>query len=232
MRKLLIVILILLSSSISIAQSITKPASKKFELNVSGQACSGFVLNGFTSTDILLASIGFINPPTGTTFNITTTAGLTPASGFTLTGNKARLVFTGTMANINNALASLKINTGATAGNVQISVSATLNPTGFYYNPINGHFYKPITTGASYTAARAASLLTTFKGQTGYLVTITSADENSFIFVNVPQANIWFAATDEVIDGRSGYPCPHQHPTGGSHQPLFPPGDGGGRLGR
>ena len=201
MKKLLVIILILLSSSISIAQSITQPASKKFELNVSGQACSGFVLNGFTSTDVLLASIGFINPPAGTTFNLTTTTGLTPASGFTLTGNKARLVFTGTQANINNALASLKINTGATAGNVQISVSATLNPTGFYYNPINGHFYKPITTGDTYTGARAASLLTTFKGQTGYLVTITSADENSFIFANVPQANIWFAATDEVIDG-------------------------------
>ena len=202
MRKLLVVILILLSSSISIAQSITQPTARKFELNVSGQACSGFVLNGFTSTDILLASIGFINPPAGTTFNLTTTTGLTPASGFTLTGNKARLVFTGTMANINTALASLKINTGATAGNVQISVSATLNPTGFYYNPINGHFYKPVTPGDSYTGARAASLLTTFKGQTGYLVTITSADENAFIYSNVPQQNIWFAATDEVVDGR------------------------------
>jgi hypothetical protein len=201
MRKLLVVILILLSSSISIAQSITQPAARKFELNVSGQACSGFVLNGFTSTDILLASIGFINPPAGTTFNLTTTTGLTPASGFTLSGNKSKLVFTGTMANINNALATLKINTGATAGSVQVSVSATINPTGFYYNPINGHFYKPVTPGNSYTGARAASLLTTFKGQTGYLVTITSADENSFIFVNVPQANIWFAATDEVKDG-------------------------------
>jgi hypothetical protein len=201
MKKLLVVIIILLSSSISIAQSITQPAARKFELNVSGQACSGFVLNGFTSTDILLASIGFINPPAGTTFNLTTTTGLTPASGFTLSGNKSKLVFTGTMANINNALATLKINTGATAGSVQVSVSATINPTGFYYNPINGHFYKPVTPGNSYTGARAASLLTTFKGQTGYLVTITSADENSFIFVNVPQANIWFAATDEVKDG-------------------------------
>jgi hypothetical protein len=202
MRKLLVVILILLCSSISIAQSITQPTARKFELNLSGQACSGFVLNGFTSTDILLASIGFINPPTGTTFNLTTTTGLSPASGFTLSGNKSKLVFTGTMANINNALATLKINTGATAGSVQVSVSATINPTGFYYNPINGHFYKPVTTGTTYTGARAASLLSTFKGQTGYLVTITSADENSFIFVNVPQANIWFAATDEVIDGR------------------------------
>jgi hypothetical protein len=202
MRKLLVVILILLSGSISIAQSITQPAARKFELNVSGQACSGFVLNGFTSTDVLLASIGFINPPAGTTFNLTTTTGLSPASGFTLSGNKSKLVFTGTMANINNALATLKINTGATAGSVQVSVSATINPTGFYYNPINGHFYKPVTTGVTYTAARAAALTTTFKGQTGYLVTITSADENSFIFVNVPQANIWFAATDEVTDGR------------------------------
>jgi hypothetical protein len=202
MKKLLVVILILLSSSISIAQSITQPASKKFELNVSGQACSGFVLNGFTSTDILLASIGFINPPAGTTFNLTTTTGLTPASGFTLTGNKGRLVFTGTQANINAALATLKINTGATAGSVQVSVSATVNPPGFYYNPINGHFYQPVTTGATYTAARAASLLATFKGQQGYLVTITSADEDAFIFSNVPQSNIWFALTDEASEAR------------------------------
>jgi len=201
MRKLLVVILILLCSSISIAQSITQPTARKFELNVSGQACSGFVLNGFTSTDILLASIGFINPPSGTTFSLTTTTGLSPASGFNFTGNKSKLVFTGTMANINAALATLKINTGSVAGSVQVSVSATINPTGYYYNPINGHFYKPVTTGVTYTAARAASLLTSFKGQTGYLVTITSADENSFIFSNVPQPNIWFAATDEVIDG-------------------------------
>jgi hypothetical protein len=202
MKKLLVVILILLSSSISIAQSITQPTARKFELNLSGQACSGFVLNGFTSTDILLASIGFINPPAGTTFNLTTTTGLTPASGFTLTGNKGRLVFTGTMANINNALATLKINTGATAGSVQVSVSATVNPPGFYYNPINGHFYQPVTTGATYTAARAASLLATFKGQQGYLVTITSADEDAFIFSNVPQSNIWFALTDEASEAR------------------------------
>jgi len=201
MKKLLVIILILLSSSISIAQSITQPTARKFELNVSGQACSGFVLNGFTSTDVLLASIGFINPPTGTTFSLTTTTGLTASSGFTLSGNKSKLVFTGTMANINAALATLKINTGTVAGSVQVSVSATINPTGFYYNPINGHFYKPIPTGAYYTAARAASLLTTFKGQTGYLVTITSADEDAFIYANIPQSNIWFALTDEITEG-------------------------------
>jgi hypothetical protein len=106
------------------------------------------------------------------------------------------------MTSINTALTSLKINTGSVVGNVKLSVAATINPTGFYYNGVNGHFYKPVTAGTTYTGARAASLLTTFKGQTGYLVTITSASENAFIFANVPQANIWFAATDEVTDGR------------------------------
>jgi hypothetical protein len=106
------------------------------------------------------------------------------------------------MTNINNALNSLKINTGGTLGNVQISVSATVNPVGYYYNPINGHFYRPISAGNTYTGARAASLLTTFKGQTGYLVTITSADEDAFIFNNVPQSQIWFALTDEASEGQ------------------------------
>jgi hypothetical protein len=106
------------------------------------------------------------------------------------------------MVNINNALTSLKVNTGSVIGNVQLSVAATVNPTGFFYNGTNGHFYRPISVGNSYTGARAAALNTTFKGQQGYLVTITSADEDAFIFNNVPQGNIWFALTDEVTEGR------------------------------
>jgi Cohesin domain/Lectin C-type domain len=197
-----VTILFLLLSFLATGQSVTAPVAKSFSVNTTGQDASGFILNGFTSTDILLTSISLVTFPTGTTFNLNTTTGLTAASGFTLTGTKTRLVVTGTMANINTALASLKINTGTTKGTIKISVAATINPTGYYYNGVNGHFYKPVTTGTTYTSARAASLTTTFKGQTGYLVTITSASENAFIFSNVPQANIWFAATDEVIDGK------------------------------
>jgi hypothetical protein len=200
--KKLIVVLFLLTSFLGFGQSVSAPDSKSFIQSTTGQNASGFVLSGFSSTATLLASISLVNPPSGTTFVLNTTTGLTAASGFTLSGNKTRLVVTGTMSSINTALTSLKINTGSVKGNVVLSVAATVNPTGFYYNGVNGHFYKPVTTGVTYTAARAASLLTTFKGQTGYLVTITSADENAFIFTNVPQANIWFAATDEVIDGR------------------------------
>jgi len=43
--------------------------------------------------------------------------------------------------------------------------------------------------------------LQSFKGQTGYLVTITSADEQNFIIANVPQNNIWFALSDRLQEG-------------------------------
>ena len=198
MKKLLTILL--LFPFTLFGQSITAPPGRTYQVNVSGQDASGFVISGF-GTETLLTSISLVNPPSGTTFNITTITGLTAASGFTLTGNKTRLVFTGTIANVNSALASLKVNTGSILGNVQISVATTVNPAGFFYNGVNGHFYRPISAGNTYTGARAAALATTFKGQQGYLVTITSADEDAFIFNNVPQTNIWFALTDEVSEG-------------------------------
>jgi hypothetical protein len=200
--KQILVTLFLFISFLGFGQSVSAPDSKSFTQSTAGQDGSGFVLSGFTTTSTLLASISLINPSTNTTFYLTSTTGLTAASGFTLTGNKTRLVVTGTMASINTALASLKINTGSVVGNVQLSVAATVNPVGYFYNGVNGHFYKPISTGATYTNARAASLLTTFKGQKGYLVTITSADEDAFIFANVPQSSIWFALTDEASEAR------------------------------
>ena len=201
MRNYLVILFLLICSSV-MSQSITSAPARIFQNNTNSQDASGFILNGFNSSDVLLASVGLVNPPAGTTFSITTSTGLSFATGYNSWTNRTRLAFTGTMANINNALNSLKINTGGTLGNVQISVSATVNPVGFYYNPTNGHFYRPISTGNTYTGARAASLLTTFKGETGYLVTITSADEDAFIFNNVPQSQIWFALTDEASEGQ------------------------------
>jgi hypothetical protein len=202
MKKIFVTLLFLLTSFLGFGQSVSAPDSKSFLPSTTGQDASGFVLSGFTSTSTLLASISLVNPPSGTTFNLTTTTGLTAASGFTLSGNKTRLVVTGTMANINTALASLKVNTGSVRGNVALSVAATVNPTGYFYNGVNGHFYRPISTGATYINARTLASQQTFKGQQGYLVTITSADEDAFIFNNVPQSNIWFALTDEASEAR------------------------------
>jgi hypothetical protein len=204
MKKLVTLLFLILIVNLGFGQVVNAPDPKSFIVNTASQDASGFELTGFSSTATLLASVSLVNPPNGTTFYLNTTTGLTAASGFILSGNKTKLVITGTMASINTALASLKINTGTITGDINISVAATINPDGFYYNGTNGHFYKPITLQAdrtSYTNARSRSLLTTFKGQTGYLVTITSADEDAFIFANVPAINVWFAATDETTDG-------------------------------
>jgi hypothetical protein len=72
---------------------------------------------------------------------------------------------------------------------------------GYYYNATNGHFYRPISTTATYTNSKVLAAQQTFKGQTGYLVTITSADEQNFIIANVPQNNIWFALSDRLQEG-------------------------------
>jgi hypothetical protein len=200
--KHILVTLFLLISFLGFGQSVSAPDSKSFLPSTTGQDASGFSLSGFGSTSTLLASISLINPSTNTTFYLNTTTGLTAASGFTLSGNKVRLVVTGTMADINTALTSLKVNTGSVVGNVQLSVAATVNPVGYFYNGVNGHFYRPISTGATYTNARTLASQQTFKGQQGYLVTITSASEDAFIFANVPQSSIWFALTDEVEEAR------------------------------
>ena len=199
MRRLLTILFALFSLT-SIAQSITAPPGRTYQVSTSGQDASGFVISGFTS-ETLLTSIGLVNPPSGTTFSITTTTGLSFATGYNTWSNITRISFTGTQANVNNALASLKINTGSTLGNVQISVSTTINPSGYYYNATNGHFYRPIATGATYTDSKILAAQQTFKGQTGYLLTITSADEQNFIIANVPQNNIWFALSDRLQEG-------------------------------
>ena len=200
--RILLTLILLIVTSLGFGQQVNAPDPKEFIVNTSGQNASGFSLSGFNSTDILLCAIGLPVSPSGTTFYITTTAGLTASVGYTLTGNKTRLTFTGTQSNINDALSSLKVNTTGTEGNIQISVSATVNPTGYYYLPTNGHFYRPISTGANFADAITLSSQQTFKGQQGYLVTITSSDEDLFIFNNVPQSNIWFAADDRTTEGR------------------------------
>ena len=99
------------------SQSISAPVGRTYQINTSGQDASGFIVNGFTS-ETLLTSVGLVNPPAGVTFSITTTAGLSFATGYNSWSNITRISFTGTQSNINNALASLKINTGSSTGNV------------------------------------------------------------------------------------------------------------------
>jgi hypothetical protein len=201
MRKFLLSVLLILTTIAAIAQSVIAPTASSYVQNTTNQNASGFSISGFNATATLLVTVGLVNPPSGTTLRFSTTSGVTASTGYTLTSNFTRISFTGTQANINTVLASLLVNTGSTPGNLYIAVTATENPAGYFYLPTNGHFYRPISTGAFYTSAKAAAAATTFRGQTGYLVTITSADEDAFIFNNVPQSQIWFALSDAAQEG-------------------------------
>jgi len=209
LSSLLIVLLFLFSHNLSFAQSVTAPAARQFAANTANQDASGFVLQGFNASDVLLASVGLVNPPAGTSLNIGTTTGLTLSTGYTSWTGFTRLSFTGTMANVNAALASLQVSTGAVLADLKISVSATVNPAGYFYLPTNGHFYQPVSwpsTGASggasvYTTIKNNAAASSFRGQQGYLVTITNQDEQNFINANVPGSNILIALTDQVTEG-------------------------------
>lgn len=201
MRKLLFAIIGILISLSVFSQSVSSPTATSYTQSTNNQVVSGFSISGFNTSATLLITIGLVNPPSGTTLRLNTTTGITASTGYTITSNFTRISFTGTQANINTVLSSLRLNTGSTPGNVYIAVTATENPVGYFYLPSNGHFYRPISTGAFYTAAKAAAAATTFKGQTGYLVTITSSDEDAFIYNNVPQSQIWFALSDATQEG-------------------------------
>jgi hypothetical protein len=74
--------------------------------------------------------------------------------------------------------------------------------TGWVLNPDNGHYYKFVAVELDWTDALLAA--PTIDGAGGYLVTVTSANENAFI-QNLMAANgslpVWLGASDHVTDG-------------------------------
>jgi hypothetical protein len=105
----------------------------------------------------------------------------------------------GTQAQVNAALKLLQ--TKITAGQEKVDISIDVQPGGAVYNPENGHFYKVYSEGAkTWSAAKSAAESKTFEGMQGYLVTITSAEENAFISSKVA-ADSWLGGSDAAEDG-------------------------------
>lgn len=71
------------------------------------------------------------------------------------------------------------------------------------YNPSNNHYYQRVTSPTYITwhdAANAASA-SNYLGMQGYLITITSLQENNFVSQLV-NSNTWIGATDELVEGQ------------------------------
>ena len=87
---------------------------------------------------------------------------------------------------------------GSGASNVPVKLYKRTTPTlnGFTsQNNYNGHSYYRSTGSMTWTAARQACA-----NMGGYLVTVTSAAENNFIFNLWPSG--WIGLTDEVVEGQ------------------------------
>lgn len=65
----------------------------------------------------------------------------------------------------------------------------------------NGHYYEFISAATGFDQALAAAAGSSFNGQQGYLATVTSADEQAFIFGSVTSSATWFSGSDREIEG-------------------------------
>jgi hypothetical protein len=196
-------------ASAATVSTITVPGpthvSASATTNITGLSVGGLVTGSTYQVALSLSSI-----PTGASLKLPTTAGLTASYGFTSGSNTfssfSTITFSGLLANVNTALAALQYVSGATTGSPTVQVTVSSLDTNYALNGYNGHFYVSNETlglaNATYTNARATAKLQSYRGLTGYLTTITSAGENTFISNNIANAsNIIFGATDELVEG-------------------------------
>lgn len=120
---------------------------------------------------------------------------------------------TGTVTNLNNALATLRyqgdanwfgddpltitINDGQGSGEQPYRI----NQTGKFFNPDNGHYYEFVSSsGITWDQAKTDAESRTLYGLNGYLVTITSDSENTLI-TSMAGGNGWIGASDADSEG-------------------------------
>ncbi|WP_434479227.1 lectin-like protein [Gemmatimonas sp.] len=64
----------------------------------------------------------------------------------------------------------------------------------------NGHYYQFVNTNVDWNGAFAAANASSYLGMQGYLATITSAGENTFI-AGLITRSVWLGGSDDVIEG-------------------------------
>ena len=193
------------SASFTFPSSLTTNTSDFVLLSETGTTPS---ISGF-STDVLITITA-----TAGNVKITTVTGLEQINGYCgytadnsssepsncSDNNRSEIGFEGTQAEVNNALATLSFKGDGSTSNSTISVSAT--PTGAAYNSANGHYYRAVSVAnIDWDVARAAAKSDDqkFNGLTGYLVTITTEQENDWIAEKIA-TSAWTGGSDSETE--------------------------------
>ena len=207
--------------------AVTKATSSYYQLNGTSPV-SGLKLTGYDGKNVYVAiqvsGQATVSVPTAAQAGLSLPFGYTSWSG-------SQVAFTGPAANASAALAALQIVTGnvayvanSTANDVTLTITAFEQTSGVAYYPQNQHFYQYVATtvpwsavdacvnvGTCTTSAGANALAQQAKqlGQTGYLASITDADENAFVAQKIadstggaPAKNVWIGASDTAQEGK------------------------------
>ncbi len=156
-------------------------------------------LTGFTVTISENYSSGDVLSYTGSLPSGVTTSGFST--------QRRSITFTGTTsaANWQTFLRTVTLQTTSATCNPEtrkVSFTASTN----FYNYFNGHYYEYVSAKKNWTQARDYAASKSFYGRQGYLVVITSAEENAYISQMIGY-NTWMGGTDnyKLINAAVGY---------------------------
>ncbi len=161
--------------------------------------------NATTTPNVATAITGFqiVGPSASTTpVQLRVTSGslsMSMTTGLTFSGptTGSSINFSGTVTNINNALATLRY-TRSSTGTDTLEVS--LVNQGEVFFGANGHLYQYIAGSYTWSQAKTAAEGRMAYNSHGYLATITSSTENDFVYTRI-SGDGWLGATDEALEG-------------------------------
>ena len=177
------------------AQAVETPA---FNISLAGGNLSTSTLSGFGADQLISMTL---TVPSGELYFNT---GASTASLISSNNPASSLLIQGTQDQLLTAFGAISLTAGCGGG---LSISATVESGGGLKNVFNGHYYRLVKTQVSFDDAVALSAATTFdgtpSGTPGYLATITSPEENQFLFTVMGGAgnNAWLGASDRDVEG-------------------------------
>lgn len=125
--------------------------------------------------------------------DLESTTGLTNATGL----SSSTLNITGTRSAVNASLQTLSYQ-ASSPGTYVLEISTTAE--GEIYYPGNGHVYEIVSSNLDWNAAYAEAQTRTKYGFSGYLATLTSAEENAFLSARL-SGDGWMGASDSGTEG-------------------------------
>ena len=201
-------IIILLCTGTAQAQSLTTNPSGNYEAASSGAAVNiGLTVTvGTGSTQLSAATVSIVgNYNSGDVLKINNSTDDSD-SGLRFEFNYGTGIMSisgeASEATYQAVLRKVTFNTTSTNTNAR-TITFSLNAAVPYSG--NGHYYEYITVPdagtISWTQARNAAAEKTYFGLKGYLVTVTSADEQAFVSSKLGGATGWLGASDEEDEG-------------------------------